>query len=322
VVGAAPESGVTRIVRLRADGRPDPAFGGGDGIADVPTTTGIVDLAPLPHGGYLLVDNPGVGPTEGLPPLVAYRLGADGSVIDRTEIAVHIDPGSLQHTPPGFLDLWEIAVILVPTSDGVSMSVHLVAEGREGGFIGYGTTALVDFDAEGHLGAPWNTQGVTPPALRVGEGITDELLDVVALPDGRRLTTTSRTGPAGTTLSVTLPGAWTINPTSPFNGRPLARALTIVCGDHVLVAGETTNTDNVNQPLVAAYDLRTGALDHRFGTDGHTNVPTTLTTADTFHYLVGLVPQAPACHRFYTATTRFDGEGVAGGHMVTRVWSP
>jgi hypothetical protein len=154
---------------------------------------------------------------------VTHRLAADGTVLDRTEVPVFIDPASLAHTPPGFLDQWLTTVSLTTTSDGVVASVHLDAVGREGGAIFDGTTALVEFDAGGRLEAPWSTEGIMPPALRSAEGIFQEWIDVTALPGSDRLVSTTRSGPAGDTVSISLPGAWTITPTSPFDTSALRR---------------------------------------------------------------------------------------------------
>jgi hypothetical protein len=322
VFGSSPASG-TRIVRLLASGARDPAFGGGDGMVDVATSTSVA-TAVLPDGGYLLVETGDGGPTDAVAPLVTHRLAADGTVLDRTEVPVFIDPASLAHTPPGFLDQWLTTVGLTTTSDGVVASVHLDAVGREGGGIFYGTTALVEFDAGGHLEAPWSTEGITPPALRSAEGIFQEWIAVTALPGGDRLVSTTRSGPAGETVSISLPGAWTITPTSPFDTSALRRTVLLPCSDsgRLLVAGEAVNPDGGNQPMVAAYRLSTGALDTSFGTDGYSDVPRTRELTDPYQYLNGLAPGGAGCRRFYAITTRFEGDGIAGGLVVSRHWGP
>ena len=53
--------GRTRIVRLLASGARDLAFGGGDGMVDVATSTRVA-TAVLPDGGYLLVETGDGGP--------------------------------------------------------------------------------------------------------------------------------------------------------------------------------------------------------------------------------------------------------------------
>jgi hypothetical protein len=74
--------------------------------------------------------------------------------------------------------------------------------------------------------------------------------------------------------------------------------------------------------MVAAYRLSTGALDTSFGTDGYSDVPRTRELTDPFQVLNGLAPGGAGCRRFYAITTRFEGDGIAGGLVVSRHWGP
>jgi hypothetical protein len=185
--------------------------------------------------------------------------------------------------------------------------------------VAYGTTELVNFDASGHLGAPWNTEGITPPALRTDEGISEQWADVTGLPDGRRLLTNALFGPSTNTSSISLPGVWTTTIVSPYS-TPLRVEATLACADrgHVLVGGTAADSSDRSHALVAAYSLVTGALDKSFGKAGYIDVPFTHgePTADEVR---ALAASGSNCTRFFTLAARYSDDG---GYQINRFWGP
>ena len=73
-----PTSGEMSVLRLAADGRPDPGFSG-DGTATAPVDVASAtasDLAPTPDGDVIVVGTAGTGPTEDI---ALARFGPDGA---------------------------------------------------------------------------------------------------------------------------------------------------------------------------------------------------------------------------------------------------
>jgi hypothetical protein len=265
-----------QLWRVTETGRLDAAFGGGDGIADVPAELAEFDVAPLPGGGALGLGRESLPlSTTSVAPLVAIVYSPEGTVTRTTELAI---PLPLPLVPGGF-EGWQIDARVVPTSTGVVAleALSLVPDGA----VFVNVWRLQHFDA---TGAVVDDLAFTNSASSGNNVGSDDFADHVGLSDGRtalalrRHTIDITTGASNSfALLIVLGADGSPDPGFGSSGRLLLTgraggdlfpsALLATNGNRYLVVA-----GSFGDALLQRYDARTGARDLTFGESGNAGV--------------------------------------------------
>jgi hypothetical protein len=273
---------VWQVWRVTAGGVLDPTFGGGDGIADLPSTINEVEIAALPSGRYLGLGYQTVpASATSLVPLIAVVLSPTGAILSTTQIDIPLIPNQ---SPVTFL--WHVGVRLVATPTGVAAlerrSAVIPTNGIEDVW-----TRVQHFDVNGAIAD--TPEFVGPPINndpRGGPAALYAIPGYTSLGDGR-VATASRVlfadfQPFPTIVSFLQVIRADGSPDPGFGDAGIVRLTladgsrlepqTLVAtngGRYLVVAGAS---ENGGAPLVARYDSHTGALDPTYGNGGRAGV--------------------------------------------------
>ena len=156
------------LTRLLADGSPDPAYGGGDGVtvSDLPVNGGALDLALAPDGRIVLATGAEGGG------FLAARFLPDGE----PDPSFSEDGAATASVP----DAGVARTVLVTPDGGV------IAAG-DGGRDGGPRSSLVSFQSDGDLDPAFGADGVVTTDF--GSGRRSEVGELALQPDGRLVLT-------------------------------------------------------------------------------------------------------------------------------------
>ncbi len=273
---------VWQVWRVTAAGVLDPAFGGGNGIVDLPSTINELEIAALPNGGYLGLGYATLPPSRtSVAPLIAMALSSAGAMVSTTQIDI---PIPVIESPINFE--WHIATRLVSVPAGVAALERRSAVIPSNGLEDV-TTRVQHFDADGAVVD--SPVFIGPPLASLPNADTVGFYPIpgfVSLGDGRTATIATVTyvlsqAPDPRVSFVQVLGA-NGSPDLQFGnggvlvlvladgGRLDPTALVSTNGGRFLVvAGAPANG---GAPLVARYDAHTGTLDPTYGNGGRAGV--------------------------------------------------